>query len=161
MDGLLVLLGLLYLVPAAVAQLRRHHQTTAIVGLNLLLGWTFIGWAVALVWALTATPPAGLAPTTPAVVPAALRTDPGWLDTARGWALILAGLLMLGLLLVGVASAEAATCTTRDDRDFGIYRTRCTDGREYTTRYDRDVRTWRTREALTSKPRSRADQPRR
>jgi T4 superinfection immunity protein len=73
----------IYLLPAVVAQVRRHHQTTTIIGLNLLLGWTFIGWAVALIWALTATPP---------TVPAAPRTDPPWLDTARGWALILAGL---------------------------------------------------------------------
>jgi hypothetical protein len=57
MDGLILLIGVIYLLPAAVAQVPRHYQTTAIVGLTLLLGWTFVGWAVALVRALTATLP--------------------------------------------------------------------------------------------------------
>jgi hypothetical protein len=47
---------LLYWLPAFVAERRRHRQTTAIVVLNLLLGWTFVGWVVALVWALTVPP---------------------------------------------------------------------------------------------------------
>ncbi len=50
-----IILGLLaYFVPALVAVKRMHHQTSAILALNLLLGWTFIGWVAALVWALTA-----------------------------------------------------------------------------------------------------------
>ena len=47
---------LLYVLPACVAERRGHRQTTAIFVLNLLLGWTFVGWVVALVWALTVTP---------------------------------------------------------------------------------------------------------
>jgi hypothetical protein len=35
----------------------RHHNAVAILVLNLLLGWTLIGWMVALVWALTKPPP--------------------------------------------------------------------------------------------------------
>ena len=31
---------------AAVACSREQHQTSAIVGLNLLLGWTVLGWAL-------------------------------------------------------------------------------------------------------------------
>jgi hypothetical protein len=48
----------LYFVPSLIAALRGHHQTTAIFLLNLLLGWTFIGWVVALIWSATAAPPA-------------------------------------------------------------------------------------------------------
>jgi hypothetical protein len=48
-----VIAALVYLIPSMVAAWRRHHNALAIVALNLLLGWTFIGWAVALVWALT------------------------------------------------------------------------------------------------------------
>ena len=33
---------------------RGHNNTTAIIVLNLLAGWTFVGWIVALVWAFTA-----------------------------------------------------------------------------------------------------------
>jgi hypothetical protein len=115
MDGLILLIGVIYLLPAAVAQVPRHYQTTAIVGLTLLLGWTFVGWAVALVRALTATPPPSWALAAPPhAVLAAPRADPLWLAAARTWVLILAGLLVLSLLLAGLASAEAATsCTTR------------------------------------------------
>ena len=56
--GILILLGGLafYLLPSLVARSRKHHQGRAIFVLNLLLGWTGIGWVIALVWAYTATP---------------------------------------------------------------------------------------------------------
>jgi hypothetical protein len=53
----LVLLGGGYFLPAVVAFLRRHHKRSAILVLNLLLGWTCIGWIIALVWACTAVQP--------------------------------------------------------------------------------------------------------
>jgi len=37
-----------------VAYGRRHKNADAIFTLDLLLGWTLIGWVAALVWALTA-----------------------------------------------------------------------------------------------------------
>lgn len=40
-----------YFIPAVVARERRHPQRTSIGLLNLFLGWTFLGWVVALVWA--------------------------------------------------------------------------------------------------------------
>jgi len=43
---------LLYFLPAIVAHCRRVRRLGAIFTLNLLLGWTFFGWAAALVWAL-------------------------------------------------------------------------------------------------------------
>jgi ABC-type transport system involved in cytochrome c biogenesis permease component len=49
-----VLVGL-YFLPALVAISRHHHQRWAISALNLLLGWTVLGWIGAFVWALTAT----------------------------------------------------------------------------------------------------------
>lgn len=47
-----------YLLPAIIATLRGHHQQNAIGALNLLLGWTLLGWIGALVWSLTAVPAA-------------------------------------------------------------------------------------------------------
>jgi hypothetical protein len=44
---------LLYLVPSLLAVLINHPHTTSIVGLNLLLGWTFLCWSAALIWCLT------------------------------------------------------------------------------------------------------------
>lgn len=45
----------LYMIPAIIAGARHHHNGRAIMVLNLLLGWTFIGWVIALVWSLTET----------------------------------------------------------------------------------------------------------
>ena len=55
-DGivLLILALLAYFLPALVASQRRHRNRGAIMVLNLFLGWTLIGWVLALVWAATA-----------------------------------------------------------------------------------------------------------
>jgi Superinfection immunity protein/zinc-ribbon domain len=45
---------LLYFLPAYLA--RNRSNFTAILVLNLLAGWTFIGWIIALVWALSSEP---------------------------------------------------------------------------------------------------------
>ncbi|MDH3595268.1 MAG: superinfection immunity protein [Rhodospirillales bacterium] len=50
----LIACALLYLLPALIAMLRAHPNAAAIVALDLLLGWSLIGWVVALVWSLTA-----------------------------------------------------------------------------------------------------------
>jgi hypothetical protein len=51
---LLVLLAsfALYFVPTIVAVTRQSHMLAAVVVVNVLLGWTFIGWVVALVMAV-------------------------------------------------------------------------------------------------------------
>lgn len=46
----------LYFLPSIVARSRMKRNTTAIFMLNLLLGWTVLGWICALVWALTHDP---------------------------------------------------------------------------------------------------------
>ncbi len=43
----------IYLVPTFVADGRQHRRLLAIAVLNVLLGWTLLGWAAALVWACT------------------------------------------------------------------------------------------------------------
>lgn len=45
---------LIYFLPYIMAKIRKHHQSFAIGLLNLLAGWTIIGWFVALIWAATA-----------------------------------------------------------------------------------------------------------
>ncbi len=58
MTLLLIVIGalvlILYFLPAIIASERIHPNSRAILALNLLLGWTFIGWVIALVWSLTA-----------------------------------------------------------------------------------------------------------
>ena len=43
---------ILYFLPAIIAFARSKRDAGAILVLNLLLGWTAIGWIIALVWAL-------------------------------------------------------------------------------------------------------------
>lgn len=51
----LVFIGLivLYFLPTIIVVKRRHRSTGGIVALNILAGWTFIGWLIALVWSLS------------------------------------------------------------------------------------------------------------
>lgn len=51
--GLVVFSVGIYFIPTFAAVHARHVNRDAILALNLLLGWTFIGWVIALVWALT------------------------------------------------------------------------------------------------------------
>jgi len=51
--GLLATLVAIYFLPTIVAGVRGHHNRGAIALLNLFLGWTFLGWVAALVWAAT------------------------------------------------------------------------------------------------------------
>lgn len=46
------LLGLVYFCPTLNASTRRHPHATAIALINLMLGWTVIGWVFALIWSL-------------------------------------------------------------------------------------------------------------
>ena len=41
-----------YFAPALMAGHLKHRQFTGIFLLNLFLGWTFIGWVAALIWAV-------------------------------------------------------------------------------------------------------------
>ncbi|MDK2745008.1 MAG: superinfection immunity protein [Nitrospira sp.] len=43
---------IIYLIPSFVAVVRNHDHRFEISALNLVLGWTGIGWIGALVWAI-------------------------------------------------------------------------------------------------------------
>ena len=43
----------IYFLPTIVAIIRKNNSTLAIFILNLLLGWSFIAWVIALVWAFS------------------------------------------------------------------------------------------------------------
>lgn len=48
-----IFLVAIYFLPTIVATIKEKKNSTAIFILNLLVGWTLIGWVVALVWSFT------------------------------------------------------------------------------------------------------------
>jgi Superinfection immunity protein len=55
MHFLIFALGL-YFLPAIIAAVRQTHNATGILLLNIFLGWTVIGWFVALLMAACSMP---------------------------------------------------------------------------------------------------------
>ena len=49
---LVVLIFAFYFMPTLIAFLRQHKNKMAIFLLNLLLGWTVLGWVGSLVWSV-------------------------------------------------------------------------------------------------------------
>lgn len=45
-------LAAVYLIPTIIAGFRRHRNGVAILVVNFFLGWTLLGWILALVWAV-------------------------------------------------------------------------------------------------------------
>ncbi len=57
MKAITVIIGVLlcltiYMLPAGIGIIRGRSNAGAIFVLNLFLGWTLIGWVIALVWAV-------------------------------------------------------------------------------------------------------------
>lgn len=74
MEVILFFLGIaLYLLPSILGW--NKSNAGAIIALNILLGWTFIGWVVALVWALTSDAPPVVPPTYSPPRPSASSVD--------------------------------------------------------------------------------------
>lgn len=68
MEGYFIVLLLLYFLPSLIAGRRNHNNLNSLVALNILLGWTLIGWVAALIWSLAngSTKPTVQAPPPPA-----------------------------------------------------------------------------------------------
>lgn len=47
----------LYLGPILIATSRHHHNALPIAIINIVFGWTILGWFIALIWACTSPPP--------------------------------------------------------------------------------------------------------
>lgn len=72
---LFIIFGGPYFVPSIVAFARHHHNAWPIFAVNLVTGWTGIGWVAALVWSLTNPSPSPAATAT-APIPPGARFDP-------------------------------------------------------------------------------------
>lgn len=51
---LVVVAFVLYFMPTLVAVKRNHRNMAPIAVVNALLGWSLIGWAIALAWSVSA-----------------------------------------------------------------------------------------------------------
>ena len=49
----LIMVLAIYLLPVLIASTRKHNNFGSILMLNLLAGWTGIGWIIAAVWAMS------------------------------------------------------------------------------------------------------------
>ncbi|MFS7512166.1 superinfection immunity protein [Klebsiella pneumoniae] len=49
----LIFAMIIYVLPGVIASSREHKNSTAIWVLNIVLGWSFLGWIAALVWSFT------------------------------------------------------------------------------------------------------------
>ena len=50
-------LFVMYWLPTIIAIARHTQSALGVAALNFFLGWTGIGWLLALIWALAASPP--------------------------------------------------------------------------------------------------------
>lgn len=89
--GLIVILAVgLYFLPTIIGATRKVVNIGSVFAINLLLGWSLIGWAVALAMALRTNPPYAYpqwqqanVPGQPVPAPAA---QPGWYPDGSGGA---------------------------------------------------------------------------
>jgi len=116
----LLFFAVLYFIPTWVAKYHRHHNATAIFAVNLFLGWTFLGWVVALAWALTRPAVAGQSGTShPGVSPPVLPRPS--LNHALAAVGILGGLLLvLGILAAARSDQASSTPTTEVTHEEGL-----------------------------------------
>jgi uncharacterized membrane protein len=73
---------IVYFLPTVIAAFRRHPYVLAIFLIDLLLGWTFIGWLGALVWAFI-SPGVSIFPQHDALEIARLRYARGEITSAE------------------------------------------------------------------------------
>lgn len=61
--GLAILIGLsLYFLPTIIVEIRGAEHGARILWVNLIFGWTVLGWIAALIWALTKKAPTKVEP---------------------------------------------------------------------------------------------------
>jgi hypothetical protein len=77
--GLLTIAAVAYFIPCIIALMRSHRNAMAIFVLNLLLGWSVLGWIIALVWAMTAAKKYAVVATAPLATP--LETETDWFSS--------------------------------------------------------------------------------
>jgi Superinfection immunity protein len=65
---MLIAATLIYFLPTIIALVRGHLSGLAIFLLNLFLGWTLLGWIIALIWSCTGNTAANFHRNQPAII---------------------------------------------------------------------------------------------
>lgn len=52
-EGFVIFMIAMYFLPTIIALIRKKKNTPAIALLNTLMGWSIVGWFVALIWSVT------------------------------------------------------------------------------------------------------------
>lgn len=73
----------LYFIPAIYASRKNRRDTMPILVLNVLLGWTLVGWVVALVWAARDDSPASVVVQSPTALDGDTRECPHCAETVK------------------------------------------------------------------------------
>ncbi len=47
---IIIITALIYFIPTTICLIRKHTYKLYIICLNIILGWTLIGWVVSLIW---------------------------------------------------------------------------------------------------------------
>lgn len=48
----ILILAIIYFIPTAISIIKKHTYKSYIICINILLGWTLIGWLACLIWSL-------------------------------------------------------------------------------------------------------------
>ncbi len=94
----------LYLFPTFMALNRVPHKTLKKLLINLLLGWTLVGWISCLLWALRST-----RTREPEKSPFNWRSPVGWLITAFGMILTGVGISVLGQQMTAISETQSGS----------------------------------------------------
>lgn len=76
---LAILVLAVYFLPTVIGVSRQHNNLAPIFLLNLLLGWTLVGWVVALAWSVANTPAAAARPAVAAGASPGAAAGDDWL----------------------------------------------------------------------------------
>ncbi len=113
MEYLLLLFFLAYLAPWVLAEGIGHRHANLILALTLGLGWTGVGWAVAMGWVVRDWPHEPTPPKLVLLRPGMVLVDPAR-GRAKAFAMGLAALALLALIALAVlATAEPPTLEWR------------------------------------------------
>lgn len=82
--GAVIVALALYFIPTIIAMVRKVPNVGSVIVINLLLGWTIIGWIVALAMAAGSTQPRVALQVTPTAGSAAVPSSPGPTFTESG-----------------------------------------------------------------------------